>query len=55
MASELEFYLFNDSFSDINKKGYSKLEPAGHLNEDYNLLQGTKTSLFTKKYVNKCI
>ncbi|GEQ06795.1 glutamine synthetase [Staphylococcus gallinarum] len=42
MASELEFYLFNDSFSDINKKGYSKLEPAGHLNEDYNLLQGTK-------------
>lgn len=42
MASELEFYLFNDSFSNINKKGYSQLEPAGHLNEDYNLLQGSK-------------
>lgn len=42
MASELEFYLFNDSFKDINAQGYDELEPAGHLNEDYNLLQGSK-------------
>lgn len=42
LASELEFYLFNDSFENIDKKGFANLEAAGHLNEDYNLLQGTK-------------
>ncbi|MFQ3852739.1 hypothetical protein ABLV90_03330 [Staphylococcus sp. 2S1] len=42
MASELEFYLFNNSFEDISKQGYDNLEAAGHLNEDYNLLQGSK-------------
>ncbi|MFQ3888224.1 glutamine synthetase family protein [Staphylococcus shinii] len=42
MASELEFYLFNNSFEEISKQGYNNLEAAGHLNEDYNLLQGSK-------------
>ncbi|MBO1212317.1 glutamine synthetase [Staphylococcus nepalensis] len=42
MASELEFYLFNNSFEEIDKQGYDNLEAAGHLNEDYNLLQGSK-------------
>lgn len=42
LASELEFYLFNDSFENIDKNGYEHIEAAGHLNEDYNLLQGTK-------------
>ncbi|CAM3872649.1 glutamine synthetase family protein [Alicyclobacillus pomorum] len=42
MASELEFYLFRQSFEDVAAHGFepSAIRPAGHYNEDYNLLQG---------------
>ncbi|WP_408009240.1 glutamine synthetase family protein [Pseudalkalibacillus sp. A8] len=49
MASELEFYLFRESFEQLNKKGYENVETAGHLNEDYNLLQGTRNEPFYQK------
>ncbi len=42
MASELEFYLFRDSYESIHEKGYANLRLAGHHMEDYNLLQGTR-------------
>ena len=42
MASELEFFLFNDSFEEAHKKGYSKLETASSYNEDYHIFQTTK-------------
>jgi glutamine synthetase len=41
-ASELELYVFNDSFEDVAKKGFINLEPIGRLIEDYHILQGTK-------------
>ncbi|MBF0840666.1 glutamine synthetase [Staphylococcus lentus] len=53
MASELEFYLFNQSFAEIDKKGYDNLETAGHLNEDYNLLQGSKNEPLYQRIRNQ--
>ncbi|MEZ4631394.1 MAG: glutamine synthetase family protein [Deinococcales bacterium] len=41
-ASELEYYLFNDSYKAAFQGGYRGLEPAGWYLEDYNLLQGSR-------------
>jgi glutamine synthetase len=41
-ASELEFFLFEDSYRDAHGKGYRDLEPAGWYLEDYHLLQGAR-------------
>ena len=41
-ASELELYLFADSYDSAAKKGYINLEPIGRVIEDYHILQGTK-------------
>jgi glutamine synthetase len=41
-ASELEFYLFNETFESAMKKRYRDLETAGLYIEDYNILQTTK-------------
>jgi len=39
-ASELEFFLYRDSYRDAHAKGYTDLTAAGWYNEDYHLLQG---------------
>ncbi|HVE71315.1 MAG TPA: glutamine synthetase family protein [Thermoanaerobaculia bacterium] len=41
-ASELELYVFKDSYEDIAKKGFINAEPIGRLIEDYHIFQGTK-------------
>ena len=41
-ASELELYVFNDSYESVAQKGYINLEPIGRVIEDYHILQGTK-------------
>jgi glutamine synthetase len=41
-ASELEFYLFRDSFRAAYEKGYRDLESAGWYVEDYHLLQASR-------------
>ncbi|MEM9564671.1 MAG: glutamine synthetase family protein [Actinomycetota bacterium] len=41
-ASELEFYLYRDSYREANGKGYTDLDPAGWYVEDYHLLQGAR-------------
>lgn len=41
-GSELEFYLFNDSYEIARKKRYENLRRAGWYIEDYHLFQGTK-------------
>lgn len=41
-ASELEFYLFNESFESAMKKRYRDLDTAGMYIEDYNVLQTSK-------------
>ena len=42
MATELEFFLFHDSFRDAHAKRYDNLELIGPYNEDYNIFQTTK-------------
>ncbi len=37
-ASELEFFIFDDSYREAHAKGYARLEPAGWYIEDYHLL-----------------
>ncbi len=41
-ASELEFYLFNESYEAIHEKNYQKPKTAGYYIEDYNILQTTR-------------
>ncbi|MCX6621187.1 MAG: glutamine synthetase family protein [Acidobacteria bacterium] len=41
-GSELEYYLFTDSFRHAAAAGYTGLEPAGWYLEDYHILQGTR-------------
>lgn len=41
-ASELEFYLFNESYEDIHEKNYRNPKTAGYYIEDYNILQTTR-------------
>lgn len=42
MASELEFYLFRESYESCKRKNFHDLETFGWYIEDYHLLQGTK-------------
>ncbi|MBN9310492.1 glutamine synthetase family protein [Devosia sp.] len=41
-ASELEFYLFDESFRSAWDKGYKNLATAGYYIQDYNIFQTTK-------------
>ncbi len=41
-ASELELYVFKDSYEEVAKKSFVNLEPIGRIIEDYHILQGTK-------------
>ncbi len=42
MASELELYVFDDSYETAHAKGYSDLKTAGWYVEDYHIFQTTK-------------
>ncbi len=46
-ASELEYYIYRDSYRDAQQQGYADLEPMGWYLEDYHLLQGTREESFT--------
>jgi len=41
-ASELELYVFRDSYDTAAEKGFINLQPIGRAIEDYHILQGTK-------------
>ncbi len=41
-ASELEYFLYEDSYRDAASRKYQDLTPAGWYIEDYHLLQGTR-------------
>ncbi len=41
-ASELEFFLYRETYRDAHAKGYTDLQSAGWYNEDYHLLQGAR-------------
>src|SRR6185312_2130080 len=42
MASELEFFLFDDSYDNAHHKGFAHIKTSGHVIEDYHILQTTK-------------
>ena len=42
MASELEFFLFDQTFESARASGYRNLNPASAYNEDYHIFQTTK-------------
>ena len=42
MASELEFFLFDESYDSAGVKGYRGLKTAGNFIQDYHILQTTK-------------
>ena len=46
-ASELEYYIYRDSYRDAHKQGYADLAPMGWYLEDYHLLQGARQEGFT--------
>ncbi len=45
-GSELEYYIFQNSYREAAQQGYSGLEPAGWYIEDYHALQGTREETF---------
>ena len=46
-ASELEYYLFENSFREAWNQKYHQLKPVGWYLEDYHIMQGTRTETFT--------
>ena len=46
-ASELEYYVFQDTYRKAAEGDYRGLQPAGWYLEDYNILQGTRTETYT--------
>ena len=51
-ASELEFFLFDDSYESAHQKGYRNLKTAGHYIEDYHILQTTKDEVVMRALRN---
>ncbi len=45
-ASELEFFLYEESYRQANEQGYAGLRPAGWYIEDYHLLQGARVESY---------
>jgi glutamine synthetase len=46
-ASELEYYLFEDSYRKAHEQHYQSLKPVGWYLEDYHIMQGSRTEHFT--------
>src|SRR5882672_3958072 len=52
MASELEFFLFDDSYEAAHHKGYRHLKTSGYYIEDYNVLQTAKEEVYMRALRN---
>jgi len=52
MASELEFFLFDDSFETCHSKGYRDLKTAAYYIEDYGIFQTSKEEVFMRALRN---
>jgi glutamine synthetase len=53
LASELEFFLFNDSFHDAFKGGYRGLTPSSDYRIDYHTMQTTRDEPFLRQARNQ--
>ena len=52
VASELEFYLFRDTYEQAHHKHYHDLDLYGQYSEDYHILQGTKEEWLVRQIRN---
>src|SRR5690606_4061820 len=52
MATELEFFLFEDSFKDLHDRGFRDLKTFGRYNVDYNIFGTTKDEPFMRALRN---
>ena len=52
MGSELEFYLFDETYQSAAEKGYRHLETSGRYIEDYHIFQTTKNEPFIRAIRN---
>ena len=52
MASELEFFLFDDSFETTHSKGYRNLKTSAYYIEDYSILQTSKEEVYMRALRN---
>ena len=52
VASELEFYIFRDTYEGAREKQYHNLTPYGQYVEDYHILQGTKEEWLVRQIRN---
>jgi glutamine synthetase len=55
MATELEFFLFEQSYRDIARSGYRELTPVSDYNEDYHILQTTKEEAIMRPVRNHLV
>lgn len=46
-ASELEYYMFENSYREASEKNYHELKPTGWYLEDYHIMQGSRVEYFT--------
>lgn len=46
-ASELEYYVFENSYQQAHEQHFHNLKPVGWYLEDYHILQGSRTEYFT--------
>lgn len=52
IASELEFYLFRDSYEDLADRGYRDARPSSAYGMDYHMLQTTRDEWIVRKVRN---
>ena len=55
MATELEFFLFNQTLDEIRQKQFVSLEPISGYNEDYHILQTTKEEPVMRRLRNSFV
>lgn len=48
-ASELEYYLFDQSYRSASERGFRHLKPSGWYLEDYHILQGSRVEKYTAR------
>lgn len=53
MATELEFYVLRESYEEAYAKRFVDLTPSGWYNEDYQLLQATKSEPLYRRFRNE--
>ena len=53
MATELEFYVLRESYEEAHAKRFVGLSPSGWYNEDYQLLQATKSEPLYRRFRNE--